>query len=185
MNICYGDFDKNLIQNCKNCKNKALEKKLVFGSGNLKPEILILMESPNKIDVSKGELLYGESGKLLNKILIAIGRKRLDDTYLTSILKYRPENNRYPLKSEFENCIIHLNNQIKFTNPELILFFGNNLAKLLLNEKREIDKIRLKVFNYKNKPVIITYHPNSLIKNKKLKNLVWRDFKFIKSVLNN
>ena len=33
--------------------------------------------------------------------------------------------------------------------------------------------------------VIITYHPNSLIRNNKLKNLVWKDFKFIKSILNN
>ena len=36
---------------------------------------------------------------------------------------------------------------------------------------------------YENIPTYVTYHPISLIKHEKLKLLVWKDFKIIKSFL--
>lgn len=183
--VCNGQLDKNLTAKCRICHSDIVKEKIVYGSGNLNPEILIIMESPEKNDVLQGKLLFGNPGKLLNKILIAIKRKRDEDIYLTSLLKFRHKGNREPLYSEVKNCIEHLTEKIEFLNPKLILLFGKVVAKILLEEIGSIDDFRQKIFMYQNKPTIVTYHPISLIRNEKLKNLAWKDFKFIKSFLDN
>ena len=63
----------------------------------------------------------GEAGKLLDKILLAIGLSRTKDVFIVNILKCEPPKNRDPLPSEIEKYIPYLNQQIKIIKPKLIM----------------------------------------------------------------
>jgi DNA polymerase len=179
-----GELDKVLIRNCKFCSSLPLNEKIVYGYGNKKPEIFIILESPSKIDILNKKLLSGPPGKLMDKILIAINRTRRKSTYITSLTKYKHENNHNPLSSEVSFCKKHLEEQIQILKPKVVLILGNVLPKFLLKEKKKIDELRGVMHIFKNIPTYVTYHPISLLKNEKLKLLAWKDFKIIKSFLN-
>jgi DNA polymerase len=179
------DLDKRLSESCDTCRKFSARKKIVYGHGVSKPEIFIILESPSEIDVHKDQLLSGLPGKLFDKILIAINKKRKKDVYISSILKYKLDNNRDPLVSDISNCIEHLNKKINIMKPKLILLLGNVVAKLLLQKGNKVNDFRNKTYHYNKIPTFITYHPASLIRDEKLKLLVWQDFKNIKFFLEN
>jgi len=178
-----GELDKFLTTNCKFCSSLSLDENIVYGYGNKNPEILIIIESPSKIDILNNRLLSGPSGKLMDKILIAINRTRSKSVYITSLIKYRHKSNRNPLLSEISCCKEHLKEQIQILKPKMILILGNVVPKFLLKKEKKIDKLRSVMHVYENTPTYVTYHPISLIKHEKLKLLVWKDFKIIKSFL--
>ena len=180
-----GELDKFLIKDCEICSLLPLNKKIVYGYGNKHPEIFMIIESPSKIDILNNKLLSGPPGKLMDKILLAIKRTRNKSVYITSLIKYKHENNRNPLSSEISCHIEHLNKQIKILKPKIILILGNVVPKLVLKKENKIDELRGKIYIYHNIPTYITYHPISLIKDEKLKLLVWKDFKTIQSNLEN
>ena len=78
-----GELDKFLTRNCKLCSSLSLNEKIVYGYGNKNPEIFIIIESPSKVDILNNRLLSGPSGKLMDKILIAINRTTVSYTHLT------------------------------------------------------------------------------------------------------
>ena len=178
-----GELDKFLTKNCKFCSSLSLDENIVYGYGNKNPEILIIIESPSKIDILNNRLLSGSSGMLMDKILIAINRTRSKSVYITSLIKYRHKFNRNPLLSEISSCKEHLKEQIQILKPKMILILGNVVPKFLLKKEKKIDKLRGLMHVYENTPTYVTYHPISLIKHEKLKLLVWKDFKIIKSFL--
>ena len=178
-----GKLDKFLIRDCNVCSSLSLNKNIVYGYGNKKPEIFIIIESPSEIDVLNNKLLSGPPGKLMDKILIAINRSRSRSVYITSLVKYKHKDNRNPLSSEISSCKEHLKKQIKILRPKMILILGNVVPKFLLKKEKKIDELRGARHIYENIPTYVTYHPASLIKHEKLKLLVWKDFKIIKSFL--
>lgn len=178
-----GELDKVLVSDCKFCSSLAINENIVYGHGNKKPEIFIILESPSKIDIINNKLLSGPPGKLMNRILIAINRTLKKSVYITSLVKYKHKNNRNPLSSEISYCIEHLKEQIQVLKPKLILILGNVVPKFLLKKEKKIDELRGIMHIYENIPTYVTYHPVSLLKHEKLKLLVWRDFKKIKSFL--
>ena len=180
-----GELDKFLTRNCKLCSSLSLNENIIYGYGNKNPEMLIIIESPSKIDILNNRLLSGPPGKLMDNILIAINRTRSKAVYITSLIKYNHKNNRNPLSSEISCNIEHLNKQIKILKPKIILILGNVVPKFVLKKENKIDELRGKIYIYHNIPTYITYHPISLIKNEKLKLLVWKDFKNIQSNLDN
>ena len=180
-----GELDKFLTKACKTCSVLALNKKIVYGYGNKKPEIFIIIESPSKVDIINNKLLSGAAGKLMDKIFLAIKRNRKKHVYITSLIKHKHENNRNPLVSEISCCLEHLNKQISILKPQMILMLGNVVPRFLLKKENKIDDLRGEMHVYYNIPTYITYHPISLIKDEKLKLLVWKDFKTIKYFLDN
>jgi uracil-DNA glycosylase family 4 len=74
-------------------------KKMVFGEGSPNADIVFIGEAPGKSEDETGRPFVGAAGKFLEEMLNTIGYAR-KDVYITSILKYRPPNNRDPLPDE-------------------------------------------------------------------------------------
>ena len=129
-----GELDKFLIKDCEVCSLLPLNKKIVYGYGNKKPEIFMIIESPSKIDIFNNKLLSGPPGKLMDKILLAIKRTRNKSVYITSLIKYKHENNRNPLSSEISCNIEHLNKQIKSFFWVYIVLFVTFISIYLIQE---------------------------------------------------
>src|SRR5689334_19583381 len=74
-------------------------KHLVFGEGSPDADIMFIGEAPGKNEDLTGRPFVGAAGKFLAEMLEMIGLSR-EDVYITSILKYRPPNNRDPRPEE-------------------------------------------------------------------------------------
>ena len=158
----------------------SIEHKVVFGSGDPNADLLIIGESPTDIELKYNKPFLGKSGKLIDKILKAIGYNRLSKVYLTHLIKYKIEGSRDPLDSEINKFIPFLRKQIKIIEPKIIISLGRVVGKALINENLSIDKMRSKVHTFCSFPLKITYSPDALIREKSLKKLAWEDFKFIR-----
>ncbi len=173
------DRFKTSIENCEKCNLSLTRNKFVFGSGDPDADLLLVGEGPGKEEDSKGEPFVGRAGKLLDRILKAIGYNRNDNIFITNIVKCRPPENRNPLPSEVEKCTPHLIHQIDLIQPKLIVALGKVAGQTLLKENMIIKEMRKKIHRYNNIPLIVTYHPAALLRNPSLKIDVWEDFQYI------
>ena len=75
LDLNYENLDsfKASIENCEDCNLSLTRNKFVFGSGDPNADLLLVGEGPGEQEDSKGEPFVGMAGKLLDKILKAIG----------------------------------------------------------------------------------------------------------------
>ena len=171
------------IKNCEKCNLSLTRNKFVFGSGDPNADLLLVGEGPGEEEDSKGEPFVGKAGKLLDKILKAIGYARDDNVFIANIVKCRPPENRNPLLSEVEKCTPYLIKQINLIKPKLIVALGKVAGQTLLKQDLLINEMRKNTHVFNDIPLIVTYHPAALLRNQSLKIDVWEDFKCIRDLL--
>ena len=174
---------KASIENCEKCNLSLTRNKFVFGSGDPNADLLLVGEGPGGEEDSQGEPFVGKAGRLLDKILKAIGYTRDDNIFITNIVKCRPPENRNPLHSEVEKCTPYLVNQINLIQPKLIVALGKVAGQTLLNQDLLIKEMRKHTHKYNGIPLIVTYHPAALLRNPSLKIEVWEDFQYIRDFI--
>lgn len=178
------DSLKFRVKNCIWCHLCDERKSVVFGQGNQRADIIFIGDKPEKEDDSRGVAFWGNSGKLLTQMIQSIGINR-EAVYVTNIIKCRPPGDRKPLKAETSTCRPILDKQIEILNPKLIVSLGQNSLDTLLNKEINLKQARGKYFKYKEIPLLATYHPNDISKQRKLANDVWVDFRRIRQFLFN
>ena len=170
-----------IINNCKKCQSLDSENEFFFGSGDANANLLIVDEAPALEMNPNGVPFLGKAGKLLDKILLALGLSRTKDVFIVNILRCELPKNRDPLPSEIEKYIPYLNRQIKIIQPKLILALGKVAGKSLIGKDLSLQNMRKKTYNYNGIPLRISYHPETLLRNQILKKLAWDDFKWVKN----
>lgn len=172
------------IENCTRCPLHKTRTNFVFGVGNEKAEIFFVGEAPGRQEDLQGEPFVGQAGQLLNQMLAHIHLKR-SDVYIANILKSRPPNNRDPLPEEVEQCIPYLHRQIEIIKPKLLVALGRVAAQNLLDTQQSLSRLRGKIWNYKETPLIVTYHPAAILRDSGLQDAALEDFRFISNTLTN
>jgi len=160
-----------------------IKKKVVFGSGDPNADLLIIGEFPSDYEIENSKPFLGKPGKLLDKILKAIGYSRSAKVYLTHLIKYKIDSSRYPLNSEINKYIPLLKKQIEIIEPKIIVGLGKVVGKALINKNLSIDLMREKVHSFSSYPLKITYSPSTLLREQSLKKLAWEDFQFIRDFI--
>jgi DNA polymerase len=183
---------KKMSLSCKKCCLYKNRLNVVFGSGSLTAKIMFIGEAPGYDEDHIGEPFVGKSGKLLTKIIEAIGQKR-KDVYITNIVKCHPmienllpfkrANDRRPTTYEINSCKPYLDYQIEIIKPIVIVTLGYISISGLINIKGQMYKIRGLTKEYKGIKVIPTYHPAALLRNPNLKKFVWIDMKKVLNLL--
>jgi DNA polymerase len=102
---------------------------------------------------------------VLNRIITAMGLKR-EDVYICNVVKCRPPGNRDPQQDEIETCSPFLLRQIQSVKPEAIVALGKFATQTLLGVKDPISRLRGKFRDYHGIPLMPTYHPSYLLRNK-------------------
>ena len=166
-------------------KNDYLNSNLIFGSGDSNADLVIIGESPRDYENESGKPFVGASGKLLDKILKAIGHKRDNNVYLTYILKYKTLDNRDPLLSEINEFLPFLINQLEIIKPKIIVGLGKVVGKVFLNTDSKLEDMRTNIYDFNSYPLKITYCPETLLRESSLKKYAWEDFQFIRDFLKN
>tara|TARA_B100000900_G_C20375097_1_gene632078 strand:- start:39 stop:710 length:672 start_codon:yes stop_codon:yes gene_type:complete len=174
-----------ILNNCEKCQSSDSNNNFFFGSGDANSSLLIVDEAPALKISPEGIPFLGKGGKLLDKILQALGLSRNKGVFIVNILKCEPPKNRDPLPSEIEKYIPYLNRQINIIEPKIILALGKVAGKSLIRKDRSLQEMRNKTYDYNGIPLIITYHPQTLLSNQNLKKLVWDDFKRVKNQIEN
>lgn len=169
----------HLIKECENCSLGESPSDFNFGVGNTNSKIVFIAESKGTLDDEKSNSLTGESGQLFDKILSAIKLSR-EDVYISNILKYLPSKNSNDKSSEIKICESHFKQQLQIINPELIVALGENAGNKLLNIDESISALNRKVHDFEGIDLLVTYHPEAILKNPTLKQPTWEDFKKIR-----
>ena len=166
------------LDDCQRCKLSGSRKNIVFGVGNPQARLVFVGEGPGYEEDQKGEPFVGAAGRLLTKIIQAMGYSR-EQVYICNIIKCRPPGNRNPRPDEIETCVPFLKRQIEAIKPEFICALGTFAAQTLLETKTPISKLRGSFHNYKDIKVLPTYHPAFLLRNPDKKRDVWEDMKML------
>ena len=173
----------NQINQCQKCSLGGIRNNFVFGVGDPNASLLLVGEAPGEQEDIKGEPFVGRAGKLLDKILLAINRSREKDVYICNVLKCRPPENRNPLPNEVKECEPYLIHQINLIKPKLIVALGRVAGMTLLNVDNSLKSMRGVIHDYNGTPLIVTYHPAALLRNSNWKPEAWKDFKWIRSII--
>ena len=166
------------IGDCTRCQLHEGRTNLVFGDGNTKARLMFVGEGPGRDEDMQGKPFVGRSGKLLTKIIEAMGLKR-EDVYIANVVKCRPPNNRTPEQSEMDTCEQFLFKQIRFIKPEVIVCLGATAAKSILKTKASLGSLRGKFHSYSGSKLMVSYHPAALLRNPNFKKPAWEDMQVV------
>lgn len=173
---------RRLIGDCKRCRLHRGRNHLVFGEGDPSTDLVFVGEGPGHEEDMAGRPFVGEAGRLLTKIIEAMGVTR-DDVYICNVVKCRPPQNRDPKADEAESCMPFLRRQLELIRPKVICTLGRVAGSELLGEGFSVTRDRGKWFEYMGIPVMPTFHPAYLLRNASAKRPVWEDVKKIMKVL--
>ena len=171
---------KKIVEAFDGCALKLTAKSTVFGAGNEKADVFIIGEAPGADEDRVGLPFVGRSGRLLEKMLSAIGLKR-EDVYITNVLPWRPPGNRTPTDAETAVCLPFLKRQIELVAPKVILLLGGSAANAVLENSDSISRLRGHFLDYQPSkgdtiPALATFHPAFLLRNAAQKAKAWTDF---------
>ncbi len=170
------------LGNCQRCKLGKKRTHLVFGEGNPNARLVFVGEGPGFDEDQKGKPFVGAAGKLLAKIIAAMGLKR-EDVYICNVIKCRPPKNRNPEPDEIKACLPFLKRQLAAIGPEYICTLGSVATRALLQTDEAISRLRGKFFQLKKIKVMPTYHPAFLLYNPDRKREVWEDIQKLMKAL--
>ena len=194
----YANFDLPALtadaESCTKCPLHETRNSVVFAVGDPNADLMFIGEAPGADEDRQGEPFVGRAGQLLTQIIEAGMKLKREDVYIANVIKCRPPGNRNPEPNEVETCSPYLIRQIELVQPKVIVALGSFAAKMMLDTKTGITKLRgefhpcnvagLRVLPHKTPPVVMpTYHPAYLLRNPNAKRDVWEDVKKVLAFL--
>ncbi len=162
----------------------------VLGEGNLNSKIMFVGEAPGEKEAIQGKPFVGLAGKLLDTLLETAELKR-NDIYITSVVLDRPPGNKTPSKKESNDYVPFLFEQINIIKPKIIVLLGKIAIETVfqhfgIRKVESLNKIHGKTYkvkaDYGNIKLIPFYHPAAAFYNRKLMDVMEKDFKKLKSI---
>lgn len=179
-----------IAQKCTLCELHKTRKKVVFGSGPVPCDLMLIGEGPGADEDEQGLPFIGRAGQLLTKIFESVGINRQTEVYIANTVKCRPPENRTPKDEETKACFPYLEAQIRLVNPKIILLAGAPACKVILGNEEPMSKIRGKWFTYKDTDISIMpiFHPSYLLRSPSKEKgapkwLTWQDMIEVKNAL--
>lgn len=174
------------LGHCTRCRLHETRTSIVFGTGNPQAKLMFVGEGPGRDEDLEGEPFVGEAGRLLDRMLRAMGTSRAD-IYIANVIKCRPPKNRFPEKDEVATCLPFLREQIAAIGPEVVVALGRCALESLLGRPVRITKERgtWLPFEIARRPIQLmpTLHPAYLLRNPADKGLVWQDLQAVMHAL--
>ncbi|MBV9629229.1 MAG: uracil-DNA glycosylase [Xanthobacteraceae bacterium] len=175
-----------IMQSFTGCALRVTATQLVFADGNPQARVMFVGEAPGRDEDLAGLPFVGRSGKLLDRMLKAIGLDRTS-AYIANIIPWRPPGNRTPTPQESQICLPFILRQIELANPDVLVCMGGPSSQTLLGYSDGIRRTRGRwvAFNTGTREIraIATFHPAYLLRSPLEKRHAWRDFLAIKQAL--
>ena len=157
-----------LLEKFDGCALKFTATRLVFADGNPQARIMFVGEAPGREEDIEGLPFVGRSGKLLDRMIAAIGLDR-SNAYIANVIPWRPPGNRTPTPQETQICLPFIQRQIELVNPDVLVTLGNPSTQTLLSTREGIMRTRGRWFDYDTGTrmirAIATFHPAYLLRS--------------------
>ncbi len=182
---------QNAASECQACGLCETRQRSVFSnSGTLPPspsaDWLIITDPPSVEEERRGELFVNAEGELFDAMLQALGMSRLATSgplvaTVVPVLKCRVPDKRNPQTEELAQCRAYLERQVALLQPQVIIAMGRWAVQSVLAATSAeaaalpLGKQRGQVHRFANTPVVVTYHPQSLLRSPLDKAKAWAD----------
>lgn len=178
---------REIMEGFDGCNLRLTAKSMVFADGNPEADLMLVGEAPGRDEDLQGLPFVGRSGKLLDRMLAAIGRDRTS-AYISNVIPWRPPGNRDPSPLETEICRPFIERHIELVSPKVLVTLGNPSTKLLLRTSSTITRLRGKWAQHhtpggKEIATMPSLHPAYLLRNPAHKKLAWKDLQAIRARL--
>jgi len=173
------------IRACTKCKLFQTRKHALPGEGSLISRVLLLAQSPGKVEDEKNKMFVGPSGKIFNELLEHAGISR-KEIYITNLIKCMLPNSRRPSKDEIEQCTKHLEKEIELLNPKVIVPLGFHSTRFIFMKyhiprppKNEYHKLFGRIFHSGEISIYPLRHPTALLFNPKKREMMKVNYKML------
>ena len=182
---------KNAASHCQACALCETRQSSVFAHGNplgnpVRTDWLIVTDPPSQEEERSGKLFVNTEGELLDAMLMALGLSRENATErghvtLVPVVKCRAPDQRNPHAEELQQCRAYLERQVALLQPQVVVAMGRWAVQSLLTPTsaelaaQPLGKLRGQVHRFANTPVVVTYHPQSLLRTPLDKAKAWAD----------
>jgi DNA polymerase len=151
----------------------------VCPSGDPASGLMILADMPTAEDCGTGALISGETGRLFDRMLAAIGRDR-QSIYLAALSCLRSPDGRLATDTA-KNCATLARHHIGLAEPRVVLLLGDACSKALLGLPMTQARGRWHEIATQSGPVkaLVTISPNHLLKHPAHKSFAWADLQML------
>ena len=175
-----------VLESFEGCGLRFTATQLAFADGNPAGRVMAVGEAPGAEEDRQGRPFSGPSGRLLDRMLGAIGLGRTD-VYIANVVPWRPPGNRTPTPQEVATCRPFIARQIALADPDVLLLLGGPAAQSLLGVKDGIMRLRGRWHDYDTGRRVIralpSLHPAYLLRQPAHKRLAWADLRALRKAL--
>lgn len=178
------DALREAIANFEGCSLRKTAKNLVFEDGARQARVMLIGEAPGSDEDIDGVPFAGEAGRLLDRMLAAIGLDR-SGVYLANLLPWRPPGNRPPNPGELAMCLPFITRQIELSAPDILVLAGGVAPKQLLGIETPLPRLRGQWKTYSSGgteiPTLTMLPPQFLLDHPAQKKLAWADLQALQA----
>ena len=172
------------VASCMRCELATTRQHTVFARGNPSASLVFVGEAPGAEEDASGIPFVGNAGKLLDRMITAMGLDVERDVYVCNIVKCRPPDNRRPTPEETATCKPYFEEQLAAVGPRVIVALGNTAVAALLGTTLGITKLRGQWKLYQGTTLLMpTYHPSFLLRPgptlQEAKREAWNDLQAV------
>jgi len=161
---------------------KATALSTCHGEGPEGAPVMFVGEAPGREEDEAGRPFVGRSGRLLERMLAAIGFSR-DEVFISNVIPWRPPGNRTPGPIETATCEVFVRREIELVAPKILVPLGGAAAKTLLRTDAGIMRQRGRWERFVPGEAaggaaidaMATLHPAYLLRQPAEKAKAWRD----------
>lgn len=164
------------------CDLKRGARNTVFADGVPGAPVMIIGEAPGRDEDREGRPFVGRAGRLLDRMLDAIGLSRAENVYITNVLPWRPPQNRDPTPGEIGMMTPFLKRHVELADPAVLVLMGNISCQAVLG-RRGITRLHGKWDQAWGRPVLPMFHPAYLLRQPHAKRDAWADLLELKAKL--
>lgn len=173
---------RRVVEICERCPLHRERTHAVFGEGDPGARVVCVGEAPGAREDETGRPFVGPAGQLLDRLLLSVGFRR-EEVYICNVLKSRPPGNRDPRPEEIEACSPYLHRQLELIDPDVVVAFGAFAARTLLDATGSLGSLRGVTHRYRGYPLVVTYHPAALLRNRSWTRPTWEDLQRVRRIV--
>lgn len=171
---------QHFADQCQACELHEQRAQAVVGAGQTQqPDWMVISTAPSSNEEMAGLPMQGKSGELFAAQMQSIGIDQAAQLYVTQLLKCRSATK--PQAEHIAACQQILWRQIDLIQPRRLLLLGAKAATLFLGDQVPFEALRGQVHQWRNPsndqplPVVVSYHPASILLRPQLKAQSWGD----------
>ncbi|PIC64078.1 uracil-DNA glycosylase [Sporosarcina sp. P13] len=165
-------------QACQECGLYLQGSRMIWGEGNPKAPIMIILDNPGAREDREGNRIVCGTRQTLRHAISAVG---LDEEliYVTYVLKRRPLRT-YDKEQVRSICIHHLEAQLQQQQPSLVVCLGNvAVQSFFQNPEVDVKRLRGEWHKVRGFQTTVAYHPLAVRRRPNLAAMFKEDLSFV------